>query len=537
MNLRKIRLGLMIIGLALGGPSLQAAAATTPLLCEDLQEILYRVVMTHIEKNDLTLEMTNKSLQRMVFMLDPQRKYLSEEEAKRGVVNLTYQARSELFRGKCHFFKQIENLVSEAALKQGVDLTEKFESAAPERAHLIIDAVLSVFDPHTLYFTPEDMARMETESAGSIGVVFTIDPISGLPKVDEVMPGSPAEEAGIPPSLTYIEYIDGVPTEGMKSKDIVAKIKGESGSSVTLGLLMPDQCISLNLQRTNVDKKPYLLQSQIVRHEGRALGVITLKEFFMGSAALFDSKVNELVRSGVAGILIDLRENPGGLVNEVTQMGNLLIGDHPIYGRFNGKEVEFVKHETSQKKATSLLDLIKWERSPSPLNIPLVVLVDSGSASASELLAGALKSYRRAIIVSDDAQTFGKGTIQVWQPLDSRKGLVAHTISRFYTPAGYSNQNLGVTPDIQLIDAGEEVRMAPRLERDYPDVITSDSVPGVVTRDMIFYSGDFGGAVQELKTRSDLRMGAIRASTPDDLVMSEGLSILSELSVLHRSLR
>ena len=298
-----------------------------------------------------------------------------------------------------------------------------------------INGMLESLDPHSSYLDGASLQRLETMIDGNysgLGLSVVLD--DGAVKVVSPFRGSPAERAGIKAG-DYITHIDGKLYYGGDLDEAVARMRGASGTAIRLTIFRSgrDDPFDVTVTRGVIQLEP-------VTHklEG-AIGTITVNEFSRNVGKnVSDAIVALKQQSGgkLAGLVLDLRSNPGGSLDEAIAMSDLFLSAGDIVsqrGRVAG-ENEYYKAESVYKG-----DAAK--------GLPMIVLVDAGSASASEIVAGALQDQHRAVIMGE--RTFGKGSVQSMFTLD-RTSAVKLTTGRYFTPSGHSVQEGGIEPDIRV---------------------------------------------------------------------------------------
>jgi carboxyl-terminal processing protease len=290
-------------------------------------------------------------------------------------------------------------------------------------------------DPYTLYFPPTQAAAFNQNISGNFGGVgLEIDDNSaGVLTVTAPLKGTPGAAAGVKAG-DEILFIDGTSTEGMSTDQAVADIRGPIGSVVTLTLLRAGTQFKVNITRATIEV-PESDDGPVVGAPG--VYKIALYEFTADSADLFDAAWARFKASGDKELIIDLRENPGGYLDAAVH----------IAGHFLPKGTTVVTEDYGGKQPSDV------NVSAGPDDVPagtkVVVLVDGGSASASEILAGALQDNHAATIIG--TQSFGKGSVQ--QVIDIGQGELKVTVARWLTPAGHWIMGNGITPDIKVAAA------------------------------------------------------------------------------------
>lgn len=292
---------------------------------------------------------------------------------------------------------------------------------------LCVGMMAGVGDKYTYYLSRENMEQYRQNSNGNfdgIGIQVYVTK-EGEFVIGNVMEGKPAEGAGLLAGDVIIG-IDGENIEGKQLSDVAARIRGEAGTEVTLTVRRTGvkKAIDAVMERVTVEVK-----SATCRMLTEKIGYIAISGFKANTYAQFRECLNELEQEGMQGLILDLRNNPGGLVRSVYQVGDALLPEGTMVYTLdkNGKR-EDLKCDAAY------------------LDIPLVVLVNENSASAAEIFAGAVKDTGRGTLVG--TQTFGKGLVQRLFTLPDGSGLNI-TIQRYYTPNGTSIHGIGITPDVE----------------------------------------------------------------------------------------
>ncbi len=301
----------------------------------------------------------------------------------------------------------------------------------------------SLDDPYTRHFKPKDFKHIEEVTEGRFeGVGMTLEAVNGDIVVVSPIAGTPADKAGIKAGDKITE-IDGKSTKGMELDTAVGKIKGKSGSKVTIKLAREgSEPLTVTLTRTEI-KIPNITE----RMEGDNIGYVRLIHTFDFSAGPDLRKaITRLKGQGAKAIIFDLRNNPGGLLEAGVDVSSVFIDRGVIVSIKGRKEAE--------KKYTARGDSIG--------DTPIVLLVNKGSASASEIVAGAIQDYGRGPIIGE--QTFGKGSVQTVIDLQDGSGLII-TTAKYYTPKGRSISKIGVTPDFVVPGTEDENAPDAQLEK------------------------------------------------------------------------
>jgi carboxyl-terminal processing protease len=308
-----------------------------------------------------------------------------------------------------------------------------------EEAYTAIREMLEQLgDPYTRFMDPEEFRNMQIDTSGEltgVGIQLAQDEETQELVVVSPIEDTPAFEAGIV-ARDVITKIDGQSTEGMDVNQAVSLIRGPVNSEVTLTIRRDNEEMDFTLRRARIELHPvrYTLQQG---SEG-ALGYIRLNQFSANAAEEMREAIEDLEAQGVTGYILDLRGNPGGLLYASIDIARMWINEGTIVSTVDRQGIS--DQETAN--GTAITDK------------PLVVLVDGGSASASEILSGALQDNHRAMLVG--TQTFGKGLVQSVRGLGDGSGL-AVTVAKYLTPSGRDINHAGIAPDV-VIELTDEQR-------------------------------------------------------------------------------
>ena len=352
------------------------------------------------------------------------------------------------------------------------DIFERIRSAYVEEVNeekLIrsaINGMLTSLDPHSSYLPPEDFNNMQVQTRGEFGGLgIEVTQENGFVKVVSPIDDTPADAAGVMAG-DFITQVDGESTLGMSLDDAVDLMRGEVGSKIVITIVREgtDEPFEITIVRDKIKVK-----AARGRLEGNSV-VLRLTTFsdqtFVNLQSELKSKVEEAGgMNNVNGFVIDLRNNPGGLLNQAIMVSDAFLEKGEIVStRGRGSQ-------DSDRVNARPGDLAKGK--------PIVVLINGGSASASEIVAGALQDHRRAVVIG--TRSFGKGSVQTIMPLQG-DGAMRLTTARYYTPSGRSIQALGVSPDIlveqrQPIDATDkDNKRKQRFEADLRGSLSNDSL-------------------------------------------------------------
>tara|TARA_B100000965_G_scaffold404724_1_gene436359 strand:+ start:68 stop:1201 length:1134 start_codon:yes stop_codon:yes gene_type:complete len=315
-----------------------------------------------------------------------------------------------------------------------IDQSEVMDSA--------INGVLQSLDPYSAYMSPELFEEMQTDTRGEFGGLgIEIGMESGLVKVIAPIDDTPAANAGIKAG-DYIVKIGNEQVQGKSLMEAVKLMRGPVGTSIELTIRRKDVKKALKFEITRKIIEVKSVNSEILG-KNKSLGYIRLKSFNENSDKQFLSIVKQFEKkSKIEGYIFDLRNNPGGLLTQAINITDFFLDDGEIVstkGRKNSETRKFFARKGDEIKGK-----------------PIIVLINNGSASASEIFAGALKDHKRAIILGENS--YGKGSVQSIIPLKNGGG-IRLTISKYYLPSGDSISEVGVTPDIVVEETGDNFKI------------------------------------------------------------------------------
>lgn len=315
------------------------------------------------------------------------------------------------------------------------------EYATREDAYDAIREMLELLeDPYTRFMDPQEFRNMQVDTSGEltgIGIQITQDEDSNEIVVVSPIEDTPAFDAGLR-SQDVIIGIDGESTEGMDLNDAVSRIRGPIGSEVTITIRREGETLDFTIARARIEIHP--VRYTVKASPAGQVGYIRLTQFSANAASEMREAIEALEQEGIVGYILDLRSNPGGLLYSSIEIARMWLDDGGIVSTVNRQGV--VDEEAANNRALT--------------DKPLVVLVDGGSASASEILSGALQDNQRAQLVG--TQTFGKGLVQSVRSLPDGSG-VAITVAKYLTPSGRDINKQGIAPDVvlELSEADQEV--------------------------------------------------------------------------------
>ncbi len=337
---------------------------------------------------------------------------------------LTSIATEQAVYDKLDIFAQVLDRIKTSYVEQ-VTETEVIESA--------IGGMLSSLDPHSAYLSPEDFADLREQTAGEfggLGIEVTME--KGLVKVVAPIEDTPAYAAGIM-SGDLIIQIDDEDVQGLTLKDAVDRMRGEVGTDIVLKIFREDEqrTFDVTITRDVIEIKP--VKSRL---EKNGIGYIRITTFNDNADATMRQHLNKLEQENgepLIGVVLDLRNNPGGLLTQAVAVADSFLEKGEIVstqGRLTNQNARY------NARSGDVLN-----------NRPIVVLINGGSASASEIVAGALQDHKRAIVLG--TKSFGKGSVQTIMHLPQGAGMRL-TTALYYTPSGTSIQAEGIEPDIEV---------------------------------------------------------------------------------------
>ena len=306
----------------------------------------------------------------------------------------------------------------------------------PQLTSKMINSMLENFDPYTEYYEEKDLEDLNIKTSGEFsGVGLQIYMYEGQLTVVGPIEGSPAFRAGIFTG-DQITHIDGVATDGMELKDATNLIRGEKGTDVVLTIKKPitDAVYDYTINRDIIAIKDIPYYGMV----NPSVGYLRITNFSENTPKETANAFLSLMDQGAENLIIDLRDNPGGLLSQAIKISDFFLDDGEIVSTRSRKARE------NRKFFAKKGDKINGK--------PLIVLINNGSASASEIFAGALKDHKRAIILGENS--YGKGSVQSVIPLRNGGG-IRLTISKYYLPSGKSISEVGVSPDITIKEKDE----------------------------------------------------------------------------------
>ncbi len=343
------------------------------------------------------------------------------------LINNTYSSENEIYK-KIDLFGEVLEKINKEYVDE-INQSESMDSA--------IDGLLQSLDPYSSYMTPEVFNEMQTETSGEfggLGIEVTME--SGVVKVISPIDDTPASKAGIKAG-DYIVKIDNIQVQGKSLSEAVDLMRGSVGSGIELTVRRRGEkkALTFYIVREVIEIKS--VKADILENN---IGYIRLTSFNENSGSQIEKEIKELEKNkNLKAYILDLRNNPGGLLSQAITISDFFLD--------NGEIVSTRSRKTSENR--------KWFAKKGDLTNgkTLVVLINYGSASASEIVAGALKDHKRAILLGENS--FGKGSVQSIIPLKN-KGAIRLTIAKYYLPSGKSISEVGVAPDIEIDEESDK---------------------------------------------------------------------------------
>ena len=345
--------------------------------------------------------------------------------------NLAFAANDENIYKKIDLFSEVLDKIN----KEYVD--EVNQSDAMDAA---INGVLQSLDPYSGYMSPEMLEEMQTETSGEFGGLgIEVGMEAGVVKVISPIDNSPAEEVGVKAG-DYIVKIDDVQVQGKTLSEAVELMRGPVGSDIEITVRRRGERKALIFTITREIIQVASVKSEIKDDQ---TAYIRLTSFNENSSKQIKNKIKEFKKNKkIKNYILDLRNNPGGLLSQAIKISDYFLENGEIVSTKSKRKYE------NRKWFAKKGDIIDGET--------MVILINYGSASASEIVAGALQDHKRAILVGES--TYGKGSVQSIIPLEN-EGAIRLTVSKYYLPSGKSISRVGVNPDIVIAEGSDEFRI------------------------------------------------------------------------------
>lgn len=344
--------------------------------------------------------------------------------------NLVVAAENDIYK-KIDLFGEVLEKINKEYVDE-INQSESMDAA--------IDGLLQSLDPYSAYMSPEIFNEMQTETSGEFGGLgIEVNMESGLVKVISPIDDTPASRAGIKAG-DYIIKIDDIQVQGKSLSEAVDMMRGPVGSSIILTVRRIGQKKALTFEIVREIIQIKSVKADLLKNN---VGYLRLTSFNENSGDQIRKQIREFEKNkNINSYILDLRNNPGGLLSQAIRISDFFLD--------NGEIVSTKSRKASENR--------KWFAKKGDLigGKTLVVLINYGSASASEIVAGALQDHKRAIIIGENS--YGKGSVQSIIPLKN-KGAIRLTVAKYYLPSGKSISEVGVSPDIEIDEDTDEFRI------------------------------------------------------------------------------
>ena len=342
-----------------------------------------------------------------------------------------------IFSNENDIYKKID-LFSEVLDKINKEYVDEVNQS--EAMDAAINGVLQSLDPYSAYMSPDSFKNMQTETSGEFGGLgIEVSMEAGVVKVISPIDNSPAEEVGVKAG-DYIVKIDDVQVQGKTLSEAVELMRGPVGSDIEITVRRRGERKALIFTITREIIQVASVKSEIKDDQ---TAYIRLTSFNENSSKQIRNKIKEFKKNKkIKNYILDLRNNPGGLLSQAIKISDYFLENGEIVSTKSKRKYE------NRKWFAKKGDIIDGET--------MVILINYGSASASEIVAGALQDHKRAILVGES--TYGKGSVQSIIPLDN-EGAIRLTVSKYYLPSGKSISRVGVNPDIVIAEGSDEFRI------------------------------------------------------------------------------
>ena len=409
----------------------------------------------------------------------------------------TASAQDEVDYRSLELFGDIFELVLSDYVEE-VEENEMIENA--------INGMLASLDPHSSYLPPQGFREMQEQTEGKfggLGIEVTME--NGLVKVVAPIDDTPAARAGLQGG-DYVTHLDGEAVLGLTLSEAVDKMRGEIGTTIVLTIAREgeEEPFDVDITRDEIVIKP--VRSRVEGDVGYLRVTTFNKQTTENLEENIEKVMAEIGKDDIRGFVLDLRNNPGGLLTQAIGVSDTFLEQGEIVSTRGRDTRDSERYNAKEGDLTG--------------GLPVVVLINGGSASASEIVAGALQDHRRAIVVG--TKSFGKGSVQTIMPLANRNGAVRLTTSRYYTPSGRSIQALGIEPDVVV----EQLDIDQDDENGNGEGRSESNLRGAL-------SNDTDEETQDEKDAHEAELEARKKLREEDYQLSYALDLLNGLSAFE----
>lgn len=356
-------------------------------------------------------------------------------------------------------YQQLD-LFTEVLMRAKADYVEEIDEV--DAIESAIDGMLGSLDPHSSFLSPDDFEAMQVTTSGEyggLGIEVTMD--EGFIKVVTPMDDTPASRAGIEPG-DLISALNGKPIIGLSMDEAVSGMRGEPGTGLTITILRTgSEPFDVDLTREVI--KPKSVNWRVVDDDIAYFRVTTFNERTTDLLEQAASEARDELGSRPAGLILDLRNNGGGLLDQAVTVTDMFLSGGEVVSTIGRRAGDVARYNARSGEVFR--------------NVPIVVLINNGSASASEIVAGALQDRDRATVIG--VTSFGKGSVQTVIPLGGERGAIRLTTARYYTPSGRSIQATGIEPDIEVAQRRMSEEDLEKLQRyteaDLPNALGNEN--------------------------------------------------------------
>jgi carboxyl-terminal processing protease len=307
-----------------------------------------------------------------------------------------------------------------------------------------VNGMLTGLDPHSAYLNPRNFRDMQVQTRGEFGGLgIEVTQENGYIRVISPIDETPAARAGVKPG-DFITMLNGTSTQGLTLQEAVEQMRGERGTAIRLTIRREGEQRPVELSITRDVIRPQVVRYRLEGNDVAYIRVTSFNEQTDTNLRRAMTAMRQQAGNNLKGVVLDLRNNPGGLLDQAVQVADDLL-----------EQGEIVSTRARRPE-----DAQRWNARSGDITggLPIVVLVNGGSASASEIVAGALQDHRRAVVIG--TRSFGKGSVQTVMPLGGNNGAIRLTTARYYTPSGRSIQSTGIEPDIEVRAARQDPQTA-----------------------------------------------------------------------------